>query len=343
MLHLVSPMSKDLFHRAIVMSGSLLTTEPYPTDQKNLAIKQATLLNCPTNNTREMLSCLKSKPVENFTKTMSDLFEWHGDPIVVWYPTVEPNIPGVERFLTAQPVDLIRRGQFHQVPVIFGVTKDEFGGVVVLFENGTRTGNDYYREMRDNWDRIAPISFMYEGGTERSKYVSRELREFYFKGRPIDSANRNGLAEIYADSVIIFPMWRGASLIAEYSRKPVYFYEFTYQGRYSFTMWNATTPYGVVHHDDLQYLFFMKQFFPFFDRTAPEVQMVELYTSMWTNFIETGEPVPKSGPFNNIKWDRFAPAKKNYLEINVNPTMRTGLYSDRMKEWERLFPLPSLS
>lgn len=43
---------------------------------------------------------------------------------------VEPEIPGVERFLTAQPIDLIREGKFHHVPLITGVTKDEFGGVV---------------------------------------------------------------------------------------------------------------------------------------------------------------------------------------------------------------------
>lgn len=97
---------------------------------------------------------------------------------------------------------------------------------------------------------------------------------------------------------------------------------------------------GVVHHDDLQYLFFMKQFFPFFDSTAPEVPMVDLYTSMWTSFVCTGEPVPRNGPFMNIKWDRFTPQKNNYLEINLNPTMKTGLYSDRMQEWEKLFPLP---
>ena len=74
MLHMVSPMSKNLFHRAIVMSGSLLTAEPYPTEQTRLARKQATLLNCPTNDTGAMLTCLRSKPVQNFTDTMSEFF-----------------------------------------------------------------------------------------------------------------------------------------------------------------------------------------------------------------------------------------------------------------------------
>ena len=53
--------------------------------------------------------------------------EWQSDPIFVWYPVVEPEIPGVERFLTDQPVDLIRSGNYNQVPVFMGVTQDEFG------------------------------------------------------------------------------------------------------------------------------------------------------------------------------------------------------------------------
>lgn len=73
MLHMVSPMSKGLFHRAIMMSGSMLL-EPFPTHQLHLAKKQAELLNCPTDTTDAMLVCLNSKPVENFTNTISQFF-----------------------------------------------------------------------------------------------------------------------------------------------------------------------------------------------------------------------------------------------------------------------------
>lgn len=73
LLHMVSPMSKGLFHRAIMMSGSM-SMEPYPTNQTNLAKKQAELLNCPTDTTGAMLVCLNSKPVEDFKKTMPKFF-----------------------------------------------------------------------------------------------------------------------------------------------------------------------------------------------------------------------------------------------------------------------------
>ncbi|XP_066595962.1 esterase FE4-like [Prorops nasuta] len=340
MLHLLSPMSRGLFHRAISSSGSTLLTEPFPTEQKHLAKKQAELLGCPTDTTGNMIICLNTKPVENFTDTVSNFFEWHGDPIVLWKPVVEPEVNGVERFLPAQPVDLIKDGKIAQVPLIAGVTKDEFGGVVTTFVERDRTGNDsWFEDMNDNWTRIAPISFLYTREEPRSAYLSKELREFYFKEKPIDTESSSGLAHIYADSVIIFPMHRMAKLISTNSPQPVYFYEFTYQGRYSFNTWNNGTPYGVVHHDDLQYLYFISDRFPFFEKDAPEIPMVELITSIWTNFATTGEPLPKDvKAVEGVTWTKYSPDKDNYLDLNLEPSMKTGLYPERMQEWEKLFP-----
>lgn len=53
-----------------------------------------------------------------------------------------------------------------------------------------------YRDMSENWHRIAPISFMYERNTSRSQRISEELRKFYFEEEAIDSAHRNGLARV---------------------------------------------------------------------------------------------------------------------------------------------------
>lgn len=73
LLHMVSPMTKDLFHRVIMMSGST-APDPFPTNQSHLAKKQAELLGCPTDTTGAMLVCLISKPVEDFTNTMTKFF-----------------------------------------------------------------------------------------------------------------------------------------------------------------------------------------------------------------------------------------------------------------------------
>lgn len=58
-LHMVSPMSRGLFHRAIVMSGAVTGQWTLPDHQMDVATKQATLLHCHTENTTEMLECLR--------------------------------------------------------------------------------------------------------------------------------------------------------------------------------------------------------------------------------------------------------------------------------------------
>lgn len=97
---------------------------------------------------------------------------------------------------------------------------------------------------------------------------------------------------------------------------------------------------GVVHQDDLQYLFYMSFGFPFFNRTDPETKMVEKMTAMWVNFAKTGEPIPKNNDlFKGVLWSSLDWSKRNYLEIGKKLTMKSNMYPDRYALWERLFPL----
>ena len=347
MLHMVSPMSRNLFHRGILMSSSAIGLEVYSGisqhGQIQLVQKQARLLNCTTDSTSAMVECLRSKPVENFIATLGSLFDWYETPILLWTPAVEPKVPGVERFLSVQPYDAIKQERFYQVPLMMGVTEEEFAGIIAYYENATQEGNSVYPELSNNWNTLAPIVFMYERNTSRSNYISRELWKFYFNDQPINTANGKKLGEIYCDSIITYPMYRAARLLATHSKLPVYFYKFAFQGRYSFYMLNATTPYGVCHQDDLQYLFFIKSRFPYFNSDAPEIPMVEISTSIWSNFAINGEPIPKhDGQLRNVRWDKFVPEQNNFLELNLHPSMKTEFFPERMREWERLFPEPSV-
>ena len=52
--------------------------------------------------------------------------EWYDNPSLKWYPSVEPETLDEERFLTDEPKKLIQSGKIFGVPLIIGVTKDEY-------------------------------------------------------------------------------------------------------------------------------------------------------------------------------------------------------------------------
>ncbi|XP_018321739.1 esterase FE4 isoform X2 [Agrilus planipennis] len=64
-LHLISPMSRGLFHRAILSSGSEYGNWPIPRHQFNLAQKQARLVGCPDDSSQNIISCLKNISAES--------------------------------------------------------------------------------------------------------------------------------------------------------------------------------------------------------------------------------------------------------------------------------------
>lgn len=143
--HMVSPLANDLFHGVIAMSGSIAGQMILKSDNLDLAKKLGAALNCTTNDTEAFISCLKTviaSKVFHFRVFMSFLLQKTALEIVnvnvknhpeceiaSWFPVKEPDF-GQERYLTADPVDLFRDGNFSKVPVMIGRTTDEFANTV---------------------------------------------------------------------------------------------------------------------------------------------------------------------------------------------------------------------
>lgn len=56
--------------------------------------------------------------------------------------------------------------------------------------------NSLFDEWNTNWDHIAPISFLYERDTNRSKEISTELYKSYNHDKPISIDNLQGIAKV---------------------------------------------------------------------------------------------------------------------------------------------------
>ncbi|KAF5277168.1 hypothetical protein FQR65_LT03874 [Abscondita terminalis] len=334
-LHLVSPLSKDLFDKAIIMSGSSFGTIPVPANQMELAKKQAQLLSCPEDTSANIIKCLKSKSADELSNSYS-LFKDENaiDACLTWLPVVENDF-GQPRFLPSHPIESVLSDHFEKVPVLTGVTTDEsVDKAFKILE---------HPNLLQDMEKYPPISSVYDKDVENTKTISKELKKFYFEDKPIDNSSIAELVNLYSDGLFGFAVNRGAKLLAEKSNESVYYYRFNYKGRHSYFYLpdsNNTVPYGVAHGDDLIYLFPNTKRFASYKEDDPETDTIEKMTTMWTNFVRFGRPIPEqSENLDNVKWEPFTTKSKKYLDIGNKLILNENLNEKRYSEWEKLFPL----
>nr|AJP62562.1 carboxylesterase [Oxya chinensis] len=338
--HMVSPMSQGLFHKAIAMSSAINAEDDLLRSSGNmdLAKRQAAVLNCSNETSKQIYDCLMKLPAQTISSSLTQLGDWAIDPVLIFYPVIEPDLhDNTERFLHWRIDELFLSGHFSHVPFLTGHTQDEFSWRALTIVNSTT----WRTEMQENFTHVAPLAFMYKED-QHSAYKSQKLRNFYLRNLPISEFVLEGLGNIYSDSIINFGVDRAARLIASRSSEPVYFYLFSYPGRYSFVVYPGTNiPYGVMHQDDTMYLFHVSRLFPFFYRDAPEVPILERHTKMWANFVIHGNPTPDENMDNfETKWERFDLLDTKYMDIGERLELKTALNQERMFLWDELFPLP---
>jgi carboxylesterase type B len=77
--HMVSPLSKGLFEKAISQSGSLMNPwadAPRPGLAKMRAIRLTSLVNCPISNTnfQKMIECLRKVDAKKITEAIAEFY-----------------------------------------------------------------------------------------------------------------------------------------------------------------------------------------------------------------------------------------------------------------------------
>uniref|UniRef100_A0A1I8PSZ6 Carboxylic ester hydrolase n=1 Tax=Stomoxys calcitrans TaxID=35570 RepID=A0A1I8PSZ6_STOCA len=334
-LHMISPMSRGLFHKAIMQSASPLAQFRYEHHQKQLAEKQAKLLKCPLGPVQDMIKCLKNKSMEDFVNTTQDMFYFNWNPVYNWLPVVEPDF-GQERFLIEDPYKTMMSGNIYKVPIIMGVTQYEFHYLAYYTLRNETTRALFSQQF----DKNTPHYFLYEADTPKSLSISKALRDFYFKNNSIAYPQSvEPFGELYSDGLIIFAYHRFLQMVSKHTS--VYTYLFTYKGRYShFKNPDTNQTLGAMHHDELLYLFYVPLMTPMFGKTDPENATIERLTRMWYEFAQKSNPNNPSDEYlSKLNWPLYDEKTKTYLEIGNDMNVKSdGIYPERMQLWDRIFP-----
>ncbi|XP_045506017.1 neuroligin-4, Y-linked-like [Colias croceus] len=376
---MISPtVMPGLFHRAILLSGSALSSWALVEDPVNYSVQLAKQSNCtlPEDIVKDhelIVDCLREVPLQELmsaeinTPSYLTAFGPSVDGVVVKTDYAKelltffiPNdlqgftsVSGVNNFKadkrSGDRIFGIRGGQ-NKYDLLFGVVTSE-----ALWKFSAQDiQNGFEGERRDKIIRtyvrnaytyhLSEIFF-----TIVNEYTDWERTVQH----PINTRDAAVLA--ISDAQYVAPLVQTGDFLSVAKSSPdsgpnAFFYVFDYQtkdGDYPQRM-------GSVHGEELPYLFGA----PFVDGlghfpknyTKSEVALSEAFILYMANFIRTGNPnelqrqesvLPISrerNKYKSIVWDEYDTLHQKYLEIGMKPRMKNHYRAHQLSVWLRLIP-----
>lgn len=110
--------------------------------------------------------------------------------MIPFKPVIEPPHPGA--FMEKHPFDIIKSGEASLKPTIFGVTSSE-GALRAASIFGVP---NLLEEFDKNFDRIVPISLLYDLTCEEQTKITKQIRQFYFGESKINNSSREQVTNV---------------------------------------------------------------------------------------------------------------------------------------------------
>ncbi|XP_065211476.1 esterase E4-like [Planococcus citri] len=312
---LLSELGKDLFHKAIMTSGTVL--QPWLLLGKSVSAisrKLASIAGCPTKSTRSMVDCLKTRPSMKLADSFRNFQIWRHLGYL-FGPVIEP--PGRNRVLQDDPLVLIRNKK-DTIPCLVSVVQDE--GFVGL--NNFINNERILEELDNNFNAIAPYMLFYFHKLPENQYskFADKIRQHFFHNQSIISdENYPKLIQMLGNRLITSNVEFVIREHTEHNFGPIYYSVFNYSGEHSILKLYAEPTskrvLGVSHSDDMIYL--MRSTFLDNKLRRPEdMNVSKLMANIWASFAKSGKPEINT---TNLTWPAVSHVHKKgiaYLRIN---------------------------
>lgn len=329
------------------MSGSALCWWASIKRPLEKAKKLARLLECPKDDTKEMVECFRGKTTEQLMNMHPNFYEWRHleqsqEPITAFSPRVDPEsrIP----FMPQEPIDYMTSANFQHIPWIVGLTDDEGAFKASAFFSDMKA----VREFEAEFEKLGPLMFgLHDGQSEAPKVNAQRVRDYYWGTAELGKDVAEKLVNAISDSSYSHPIDTAAKIHAMKSKAPVFMYHFGYRGQNSLTHMaiNQYPPkteekdvkYGVGNGDDLMYLFpILSGAF----RPLPHEDLIfsQRLIQLFSSFAAQGKPYIEMGEgIEAFVWDQVKATNATHLDIGNVMKMDLGLPNhERMNFWQQM-------
>ncbi|XP_048236769.1 acetylcholinesterase-like [Haliotis rufescens] len=305
--HLVSPLSRDVFDKAIMQSGTHISPWAYavPKTAKRKMKRFADLLECPSSSTdADIYDCLKTADAQ----TMADVQLGMLDEGLGFIPVVDGY------FLPDDPTTLLSSGSIKQTSVLHGFTKDEttlFSAKMLMQMRNVSTLPETLILSRPEYDRLLSVDFA------SGKGIPEPLRLFYESQKaPLKEAHYFDVVNhLLSDTEMKCPHLEFDRLYT--AANPTYVYSFNHR--------LSIIPYpqwiGATHSYEVEFVFGLV-----LDETLgctqEEVELSRTIMTYWTNFAKSGDP---NAPVRvKVDWPASDNTDLTYMALDVGNNLAAG-------------------
>ncbi|CAG5042625.1 unnamed protein product [Parnassius apollo] len=330
--HLLSPMSKGLFNRAIAESGTCIQDWANDRNAKERAFRAGKLLGKETNDTNELLQFLRGlKPtlLTNLAqKTMTTEETYRGLPDY-FVPVVEKKFKSVKAFIDEEPVNLLAKGKTNKVPLMIGYNSAEGLALIsfLLPKLDFYNENPSYHIQREIAEKVS---------NEKLKEFGDRVKQIYLNNKNLTKDDPQTIERIGSDIHFFYNTHRFAHLYSA-SGQPVYMYRFNYDTDLNilkkFSGFSGLK--GASHGDELFYLFYNFLNKKPYNEQRKLREIALKVTTLWTNFAKTGDPTPDNSL--ETKWLHYTRCGKEYLKVEDNMSVGNYANGERMRFWNELY------
>jgi para-nitrobenzyl esterase len=297
---ITSPLAKDLFSRAVVMSGPPPAMHLERAEVEGARVPQA--LGC-TGADADVLACLRSKSAEALVAAAPETYEGNGIRYAV-------NVDGW--VLPELPLTRIAAGRHNMMPVVVGTTADEMSTMMSLFEpEPVKDATHFRAALARLFPSVDPDA----------------LARVY---SPEEGSFDHALIDATSDAFFQCPARWVMRALAHGQHEPVWRYLFSY--RYAEGPW---APLGAGHGIDL---FFVFHNFTHPPQDDAGRRLADAMALSWVHFAATGTPQVEGA--GALPWARYEPDADNYLDLGPEPKVLTGVRTLQCNLWDTPSPTP---
>ncbi|XP_034829482.1 juvenile hormone esterase-like [Maniola hyperantus] len=346
--HLVSPMSKGLFKRAIVQSGALTCWWPITFRARDRALALARELGCSSKDDKEIYDCLSAQPVEYLISKqikVTYIQSAKASPNVHFGIVSERQFGDSERFFSGHPYDVLRDGIHEGVQIMNGYTEDEG---VLYFATGVDADEVFAQANKFN-EFFVPEPHTTNTTLVTQMEIGERFREFYLGDKIAAKETVDEMMKYFNMEVFVYGIMALQKIVAKTTEEANYLYKFTCKSELN--MFARLTGIDslfahravVAHADDLPYLFPLQPGFgQEIDMDSKTFKMIDQVTTLWTNFAKYGNPTPDDSL--GAKWLPYTIENQDYLDIGEDLVPGTFPEQEDVEFWEDNFKehLPKL-